>query len=837
MIRSFRFFLFAAAFFVFPFCSSGQIQKQLKWESLPSLPAAGGISGMYVGVSHGAVLCMGGQQTTSGSWSDSIRVLASGADSWRSLPSKLPSPMGFGMSFSYHDRIILAGGCDNNKYFAEVYAVVYLKEGIRIEKFPQLPFPLAHMTGCVSGDVLFIAGGDSTRNGKPLNSFLALNLLDPHPQWKMLAPFPGQGRLLAVSSSLHNDFFLFGGYTALPDADAEMKKVGLSDACRFVPEYQGSRLSGGKWSVLAAIPEDVLVTTSPAPTVGMDHILFPGNFNGAGKLSAYDVKTDSWMDFGSPNVKVRVPRAVAVKRNQDWLFIADKTTADEKEAVVFALSKNLSFGWLNWLTLGVYLALMVCIGIMYDKRGQTTNNFFTAGGRIPWWAAGLSIYGSQISAITFMAIPAIVYSTDWTLALGSFVIFATVPIVTKYYIPFFRRLNVTSAYEYLEHRFSASVRLMGSLSFILFQMGRMGIVLYLPAVAIASVTGIDTYLLILIMGLICILYTVMGGIEAVVWTDVAQVIILLGGAILCFFVAVYHIDGGFRSMVRQGIEGHKFTLFRLGWKPDSLVLWVGIVGFFFLNLIPYTSDQTVVQRYLTVKNEKQAARSLWVNAWITVPGTLVFFGLGTVLYVFYKDNPGIISSEKIDEILPYFVVQQLPAGLSGIVIAGIFAASQSTLSSSMNSVSATFFSDIYQRNRKNITGRETLRVARLVTVFAGIFGAASAMIIAFLNVEFIFDLFQEVLGILGGSLAGVFILGIFTARANTIGAIAGVIVSVITVWTIRNGTTISVYLYGAISVVTCVLTGYLISLFVPSAKNAVGFNYASIKKMKITAEK
>lgn len=539
------------------------------------------------------------------------------------------------------------------------------------------------------------------------------------------------------------------------------------------------------------------------------------------------------MDFGSLPFHP-IARALAVKKDQEWIVLGSDADPGIEAVEVFALYKKLEFGWLNWITLGIYLGFMVWIGIIYDKRGQTTQNFFTAGGKIPWWAAGLSIYGSQISAITFMAVPAIVYATDWTLALGSVLVFATVPIVTKYYIPFFRRLNVTSAYEYLEHRFSESVRLLGSLSFILFQMGRMGIVLYLPAVAIASVTGIDIYLLIGIMGVICILYTVMGGIEAVVWTDVAQVIILLGGAVLCFFVAVYHIDGGFSSVIHQGMEGNKFTLFRLGWKPDTLVLWVCIVGFFFLNLIPYTSDQAVVQRYLTVKNEKQAARSLWVNAWITLPGTFVFFALGTVLYVFYKDNPQVISSEKIDEILPYFVVQQLPAGLSGIVIAGIFAASQSTLSSSMNSVSATCFSDIYQRRRKDISGRQTLRVARLVTIFAGIFGTVSAMVIAYRKVAFIFDLFQEVLGILGGSLAGVFILGIFTNRANTTGAISGVVAGVITVWVIRSQTTISVYLYGAISVMTCVIVGYLVSLFTPAANKKTGFSYATIKSRKVS---
>ena len=845
MKNAFYRMLISAFIICAPLLLWGQIQKQLKWDMLPSVPANKGTAGMYVGVSNGALLIMGGADLHNGlPWYenksksyDHLFILFEGSNTWQPVADKLPRPMAYGISISHNNQVILVGGCDGQNYYRDVYSVMQKNGEIQIDTLPSLPFPLAGMAGALVGDILFIAGGTTGPENLPTKTFLALNLKNKGKQmaWIVLESWPGPARLQAVGAAIHNDFFLFSGVELLKHTDSAMAPDLLKDAYRFVPAYTGSQLTGGSWKVLASAPHGIAGAPNPAPVIGLDHVLFPGGLRQGGPtknigLTAYNVETNTWLNFSDLPLKDPEILGATVKWNKEWVIINGGSLLKENSLAVFSLSKDLRFGWINWAALIIYLGLMLWIGFIYNKRGQTTNSFFTAGGKIPSWAAGLSIYGTQISAITFMAIPAIVFATDWSLAIGSVLILATVPIVVKYYIPFFRRLNVTSAYEYLEHRFSANVRLLGSLSFILFQMGRMGIVLYLPAVAIASVTGIDIYLLIVIMGIICIIYTVMGGIEAVVWTDVAQVIILFGGAVICFFVAVSNIEGGFQTVLTMGMDADKFTLFRLGWKPDDLVLWVCIVGFFFLNIIPYTSDQSVVQRYLTVKDEKQAAKSLWINAWVTLPGTLVFFGLGTVLYVFYHHNPGIIASDKVDEILPYFVVQQLPAGLSGLVIAGVFAASQSTLSSSMNSISASYFSDIYQRFNKSESDITTLKVARIVTIISGIFGTISAMLIVALDIQFAFDFFQEVLGILGGSLAGVFILGIFTKRANTIGVVGGLIAGVITVWAIRSNSTISVYLYGAISVMTCVIVGYLLSFIAPSQKGIEGFYYTSLKK-------
>lgn len=841
-----------------PLTLFGQVQRQLSWEELPPIPDKEGFAGMYTGVSNGVLLSMGGANFPETMpweggkkiWYDNIYMLESGASSWRLASEKLPRPMAYGVYCSYGNRVIIAGGSDDAKHYTDVWSIVYDKGEIIIDELAPLPVPLANMAGALVGDHLYVAGGQSSADGLPLKTFLSLDLkADKGDQeWLSLEPWPGRPRMQSVSASIQDHFFLFSGVDFDVKEDGQRERVILTDAWKYVPT-KGS-IGSGKWERLADMPRGVAAGPTPAPTMGSDHILFPGGLDGktashkdpatfpgfVNDLPGYHVKTDSWVNFGSLPDKTTRVTVPAVRWEGKWVVINGEIGPGKRSPKVFALSRKTGFGWLNWLTLVVYLGVMVWVGFIFDKKDQTTNNFFTASGRIPWWAAGLSIYGTQLSAITFMAVPAIVYATDWSLAIGPVMILATVPFVVKYYIPFFRRLSVTSAYQYLEYRFNATVRTLGSISFILFQLGRIGIVLFLPAVAIASVTGIDVYLLIAVMGVICIIYTVMGGIEAVIWADVIQVMILLGGAILCLVIAIGNIDGGLAGVFEKGVAMDKFNLFHWGWGQDKLYLWIGIVGFFFLNIIPYTSDQTIVQRYITVKDENAVAKSLYTNGLITIPGIIIFFGLGTVLYLFYLDNPGVIPSESVGEILPYFVVQQVPAGIAGLIIAGVFAASQSTLSSSMNSISAAYTTDIHFKFFPPKNDRQELRIARIATIIAGVFGITSAMITAALHVEFIFNFFQEVLGIFGGSLAGVFILGIFIKRANGPGALAGFLAGVLVVWLVRQQTDISVYLYAAISVTTCVLVGYAASLLFPAKKDVAGLTYATVNDARSRRE-
>lgn len=815
---------------------------------LPSIPDKEGFAGMFAGVSGGALLCMGGANFPEGKpwedgvkvWYDHIYILESENGAWHKSDTKLPAPLGYGVSVSYKDQVLLIGGSDTQKHYSQVIGVEYKDGKTTIDtNYPDLPVPLAMMSGVLVDNTIYIAGGLENPTGPPTNHFFALDLsIDPSTRkWIALEPWPGSPRLLSVAASKDGKFYLFSGIFSFKDKEGRPDRIMLKDAYLFDPVNKG-------WTSLPSLPRAVAAGPSPAPVLGLNHIVFPGGLDSTTAIYpdpethpgfledilAYNTLSNSYVSVGrlpKGGSRVTLP---STYWNGGWVIPNGESGPGVRSPNVYSISNKVSFGPWNWLFLAIYLIGMIILGLYFSKREESTNDYFLAGQRIPWWAAGLSIYGTQLSAITFMAIPAVVYATDWTLAIGSVMIILLIPLIVKYYLPFFRRLNVTTAYEFLEKRFNVKVRTLASVSFMLMQLARMGIILYLPAVAISSVTGLDVYFCIALMGLISTIYTVIGGIEAVIWTDVVQVIVLMGGAIGCILVAIFNVDGGLSEVINHGLEMDKFKMLHWGWDPTRLVVWVAIVSFFFLNLIPYSSDQTVVQRYLTVKDEKEAARSLWMNAYLIVPGIFIFFGLGTVLFIYYLDNPEIINANKPDELLPYYIVQSLPSGLAGIVIAALFAASMSSLDSSMNSIATAYTTDIHVRFKKATSDVENLKMAKWITVFIGLIGTGSAMFIAAANVKYIFDYFQELLGLFGGGLAGLFILAIFIRKANSIGAISGLFGSAVVTWMIRSQTDVTGYLYATVGVVSCVIIGYFISVLWPGSSSGKPLTYGELVK-------
>lgn len=798
---------------------------------------------MFAGVSNGALLCMGGANFPDGKpweggqkiWYQDIYVLENEKGEWQKTRQMLPDPRGYGVAVSFQDEVLLIGGSDAERHFQQVLGLSYANGTIKLnDQYPDLPVPLAMMTGALVGTTVYIAGGLESPGGDPTQHFFALDLSVPvsQMQWETLPAWPGKPRTLAVAAAKDDKFYLFSGIHAYTDEQGASDRELLTDAFVFEPEKEA-------WSALPDLPRAVAAGPSPAPVLGLNHIVFPGGLDGETAkhadpathpgfpedILAFNTLSGSYVSIGAfPEGAARVTLP-STFWNGKWVLPSGEAGPGVRSPAVFTLSNEATFGKWNWIFLLLYLGGMLYIGYFFSKRGKTTEDYFVAGRRIPWWAAGLSIYGTQLSAITFMAIPAIVYASDWTLAMGSLMILAIVPLIVKFYLPFFRRLNVTTAYEYLEERFNVKVRTLASITFILMQLARIGIVLYLPAIAIASVTGIDIFLCIAIMGVFCTIYTVMGGIEAVIWTDVIQVVILLGGAIFCIAVAAVNVDGGIGEVIRKGIELDKFKMIHLGWDPTRLVLWVALISFFFLNIIPYTSDQTVVQRYLTVKDENAAAKSLWTNGLLMIPGIIIFFGLGTTLYVYYLENPNVINSSKPDELLPFYIVQNLPVGVAGTVIAALFAASMSSLDSSMNSIASAYITDIHRRFKKDTSDKKNLLLAKWITILIGFLGTSFAMLIATANVEYIFDYFQEVLGLFGGGLAGIFILAIFIKQANSIGAITGLFGSALVTWLVRSQTEVTVYLYAAVGVISCVMIGYLVSILFGGKRSGTALTY------------
>lgn len=490
--------------------------------------------------------------------------------------------------------------------------------------------------------------------------------------------------------------------------------------------------------------------------------------------------------------------------------------SNEATASVLGLDQAArSFGLANSFVLGAYLALLVAMGIYFARRASTTKDFFLAGGRMPWWAAGLSIFATMLSAITYLSIPATAYATDWSRFLLNMGIPLIAPIVIFFFLPFYRKLSVTSAYEYLENRFDVSLRLLGSASFILFQLGRMGIVVLLPALALSAVTGLNLFLCIGLMGLLSTIYTVLGGMEAVIWTDVIQVVVLVGGALAALGIIIADLPGGVGQIISEATEQDKWNLINPGWDLHSDSLFVIILGMVFANLLPYTTDQAVVQRYMTTPTEQSARNAIWTGALIAVPASILFFFLGTALFVFYQQFPDQLTTlDQPDQLLPWFIVQEMPAGLGGLVIAGVFAAAMSSLDSSIHSITTAVTTDFFRRFQPAQDERHWLRLARRCVVILGILGTISAMLISTMDLRELWSLFLDITGLFLGTLGGLFILGIFTRRPAAIHAWIGAFASVAALAYCTFFTSINGLLFGAIGTLTCVGVGWLSSLVV-----------------------
>jgi SSS family solute:Na+ symporter len=400
-----------------------------------------------------------------------------------------------------------------------------------------------------------------------------------------------------------------------------------------------------------------------------------------------------------------------------------------------------------------------------------------------------------------------------------------IPLVVFYYLPFFRKLNVTSAYEFLEQRFNLASRLIASALFMLFHVGRVAIVLYLPALALSSVTDINIFIAILSIGILCIAYTVMGGLEAVVWTDAIQAIVLLGGALLCIIVIVFQMDGGLGAIIEVAQTDSKLLTVDWGtldFGASTNSAWVIMAGFMFASLPSYTAGQDVVQRYVSTPTEKEAARSLWLNMPMTILGSLLFFGLGVALYAFYQTQPALLdpAMERNDGILPFFILQNLPVGVAGLIVAGIFAAAQSTISSSLNSVATAYVTDFHGRVLKpESSDKERLQVAKSVVLILGVIGISVAALIAYTSMKSAFDSYNTFIGMALGPVGGIFFLGVFTKRPCGHSGLIGALIGFLTVLVIhfaRSSGSLDLWpvLNGLISFCVTVLVGWSVGVFV-----------------------
>ena len=805
--------------------------RMFDWKSLPALPMP--LSGHFAGVSGDALIVAGGTNFPvslfdggTKHWYCAAYVLPRGEKQWRKM-SPLPHALAYGGSVSTDEGLVCIGGGDADQHYADVFILEWADGRIVRTSLPPLPEPRAFCAAALLGKTIFVAGGQAEpKSTEAMKTVLALDLSSKNPEWRTIEPLPGPARILPVVAAQDGALYVFGGADLRPGPDGKAVRTYLTDAYCYRP--------GKGWKRAAGPPNPV--TAAPSAAYGPSHILVFGGDDGAlvsrvqelkdrhpgfsRRILAYHTITNTWAHLGT------LPSGLVTTNAVPWdggiAIPGGEDRPGHRSANVLSatgMKPKGHFFALDYAVLIAYLLGMVWIGFIMAGREETTDDFFLGGRRVPWWAAGLSIFGTQLSAITFMAIPAKVYATDWVYILGNMCIVLVAPLVVFFYLPFFRRLNVTTAYEYLEKRFSLPARLVGSASFILFQIGRMGIVLFLPAIALSAVTGMSVTTCILIMGVLATMYTVMGGIEAVIWTDVVQVIVLLGGAILSLIWVLAETGGGVGAAFSAAHEAGKFHTFNWTWDITVAAVWVVVVGNVLSNLVPYTADQAVIQRYLTTKDEREAKKAIWTNAALSIPSAFIFFSVGTALWLFYRHHPTHLNPTlSTDAIFPLFIAVELPAGITGLVVAGLFAAAMSTLDSSMNSVATAIVTDFYRRFNPSAPDRRCLNLARWLTLLLGAAGVGTALWMASSGIKSLWDAFITILGLTGGALAGMFVLGIFTRRAHGVGTLIGAVGGAIVLYLVQSRTSVHFFLYAAVGIVSCVVIGYVASLIIPAKR-------------------
>lgn len=488
----------------------------------------------------------------------------------------------------------------------------------------------------------------------------------------------------------------------------------------------------------------------------------------------------------------------------------------------------------DWIVLILYFAGTMGIGFYFYRRTRSSEGF-TAGNRsLPGWVCGLSIFATYLSSISYLALPGASFAGNW----NPFVFSLSIPVVAvfavRYFLPYYRRSGEVSAYALLERRFGVWARIYASIFYLLTQVARIAVVLYLMALPMQVIFGWNIYTILILTGVCVTVYALVGGIVAVIWADAIQAIVLMTGAVVCLAIMLFQLPGGVVELFTVAAQYDKFSLGSYGFSLTEASFWVVLLYGLTINLQNFGIDQSYIQRYISSGSDQEARGALWLGALLYVPVSAIFFFIGTTLFVHYDARPElgrevtvtageypstsgnlsdleqvkrIVARQKLlqqgkspeapdfsrlqeekagelgltdigDRVFPHFIAAHLPPGLTGLLIAAVFAAAMSTVSTSLNSSATLIMSDYYRRfvNRR-ATEKQSMLVLYAGTIAWGILGTGLALLLVRLT-QGALDIWWTLSGIFGGGMTGLFLLGIVSKRAGNPAAVSGVIIGV-----------------------------------------------------------
>ncbi len=732
--------------------------------------------------------------------------------------AKLPGAVAYASTITHEETLYLVGGRTAAGVSADVFGVAWDNASIEVRTLPRLPQPVVMAGVAVLEGSLYVVGGVSRLpDGEASAAVHRLPLAVDAAGWEAIEAIPGGGRILPAVAAFCDELHVFGG--AMLDTTPAGRRVAhpLRDGWGYrTKPLEGTTTSG--WRPLAGLPS-ALSGAAAIPT-GQAHMLLVGGMTQTFSLSDETVPedaersdriwifhnvTDTWIEGGQLTEAIG-PVATAVLDGVDTI-IADGMAA---KVTLNRTVKRLRIA--DFAVMLIYFGFMAGIGVYFTRKQDSSEEFALGGRNVKWWAAAVSMFATGASSISFMAIPALAFRTN--LVWFTSVLFLIPLCFLQAYViyPLLRRLNLTSTYEYLERRFNKPLRLIASLQCILFQLlGKMSVVMLLPALAISAVTGMNVFLSVALMGFLTTVYTAFGGFDAVIWTDFAQGVLMLLGAGLMVVMAITGLPGGFSEFVDVGAEFGKFKMAIFAWDCTMPMLWIFGLGLIMQNLA-FASDQPVVQRvYATPLKDMRKLAALFCACAVVISLVVNFAGIS--IFSYFHAHPEMLDpGMSNDQLVPLYIVQRIPVGIAGLIIAALFAASMSTLSSSMNSVATIFCEDFYRLWRPGSTDRERLVVMKVGSLVVGVIGTGAALLMAGMEITSMFETWNVIMALLGGGFIGIYILGMFTRRASGPGVIIGALASVAATLWINEYTSVHWTFYSPVAVLTCIIVGYVASL-------------------------
>lgn len=801
MPRNHRSFFYALLLLLVPVLSVPAQDEDIltpafAFEELPPLPE--NIEGFFLGQANGTVIAAGGESVDGDTPHSQIYALVPGSGVWSPM-GELPTARSHGATASAGGYIVLVGGLTEGTPNSSVLTLTLQGNRVDVASLPNLPVVLDRPGATVQGGNLYVAGSTLASEGTPESFFLRLDLRKPENGWTELPAWPGAPRVAPTVAFSFESVHILGG---LVDG------VPTTEGFAWHPIYG--------WRTLAPAPSWGAYTR--AASIGESHIFVFEGADAAGdtnpQIIAYHTLTDSWVVAGEWTEEAPGrPAAVSIG---DRIIVVSGQAA----AAVTVLPPANNYGWVDHIVVALYLVAMLGMGAWFIRRERNTKDYFRAGNNVPWWALGMSLFATAASAISLMTMPGKSYGTDWTYFSISIFSVMCLPLSMFVLAPLVRKLNISTANEYLELRFGLVARMVGSLIYIINQiLARMAPIIFLPSIAMSAITGIDIWIWIVVVGSVTTLYTFLGGLSAVIWTDTIQGLIMLATVAGCLVLIVLKIDLPLDQIWPTLQENNKLRTF--DWKLDITypTVWMVFIGTVFTTLLGI-GDQNYVQRVQAAPTLVDAKKAIGTQMAVAIPINVLLFALGTALYLYYRSHPGELNPVmKTDGIYPLFAAQHLPPGVSGLVIAALLAASMSTISSAINSVANIGIDDFYRRFNRNVTERSTMRLSYILSLIVGVCGILGALYLSLSDSTSVWDTALLITGLITNGTVGFFGLGLLTKRAHQLGTLLGVLAGMSVVFWLQQYTPVTFWLYAVVGSIVTFVVGYVLSLILPGKPN------------------